>query len=109
MGSRGYGVVSENGDHIEGASEDTLFEMISELNDTDNTFIVVEPDMDDPTWFASVAVLEGQGYEIVRRDAAYREHKVDVDTDVGRIAFDLIVWLAARNFPGQPTRPVTDM
>lgn len=70
MGARGYGVVSENGDHIEGASEDALFEMITALDDTDNTFIVIEPDTDDPTWFASVAVLDEGGYEIVRRDSA---------------------------------------
>ncbi|MEV1023037.1 hypothetical protein [Streptomyces sp. NPDC050264] len=109
MGSRGYGVVSENGDHIDGASEDALFEMISELNDTDNTFIVVEPDTEDPTWFASVAVLEGQGFEIACRDPAYREHKVHTDTNIGRIALDLIVWLAARNLPGQPARPVPEI
>ncbi|MFH8610600.1 hypothetical protein ACH4D5_24295 [Streptomyces sp. NPDC018029] len=36
-------MVSENGDHIVGASEDALFEMIGELDDTDNTFIVIEP------------------------------------------------------------------
>lgn len=109
MGSRGFGVVSENGDHTDGASEDTLFEMISDLNDTDNTFVVVEPDTDDPTWYASVAVLEGQGFEIVLRDAAFREHKVHTDTNIDRIASDLIVWLAARNVSGRPARPTSDM
>jgi hypothetical protein len=79
MGVRGYGVVSENGDHIEGASEDALFEMISALDGTDNTFIVIEPDTDDPAWFASVAVLEEGGYEIVRSDSARHEHKVHTE------------------------------
>ncbi|MFF8646458.1 hypothetical protein [Streptomyces sp. NPDC015345] len=108
MGARGYGVVSENGDRIEGASEDALFEMISALDDTDNTFIVVEPDTDDPTWFASVAILDEGGYEIVRRDSAHHEHRVHKETDISRIALDLIVWLAARNIPGRPARRITD-
>ncbi|WP_399919967.1 hypothetical protein [Streptomyces kanamyceticus] len=101
-------MVSENGDHIEGASEDALFEMISALDDTDNTFIVIEPDADDPTWFVSVAALEEGGYEIVRRDSARHEHKVHTETDVSRIALDLIVWLAGRNVPGRPARRGTD-
>lgn len=107
-GVRGYGVVSENGDNIEGASEDALFEMISALDDTDNTFIVIEPHTDDSAWFASVAVLEEGGYEIARRDFAHHEHKVHTETDISRIALDLIVWLAARNAPGQPARRGTD-
>ncbi|MEV0521936.1 hypothetical protein AB0I66_00795 [Streptomyces sp. NPDC050439] len=109
MGARGYGVVSESGDHIEGASEDALFEMISALDGTDNTFIVIEPDTDGPAWFASVAVLEEGGYEIVRSDSARREHKVHTETDISRIALDLIVWLAARNIPGQPAKRGTDL
>ncbi|GAB2957944.1 hypothetical protein GCM10023080_016990 [Streptomyces pseudoechinosporeus] len=32
----------------------------------DNTFVVIQPDQDDPAWFASVAVLDQGGYEIVR-------------------------------------------
>ncbi|MFI6090744.1 hypothetical protein [Streptomyces sp. NPDC051218] len=108
MGARGYGVVSENGDHIEGASEDALFEMISALDGTDNTFIVIEPDTDDPAWFASVAVLEEGGYEIVRSDSARYEHQVHTETDISRIALDLIIWLTTRNIPGQPAKRGTD-
>ncbi|MDX3500291.1 hypothetical protein ACKI1I_46670 [Streptomyces turgidiscabies] len=98
-----YCADSENGDHIDDPSEDALFELISELNDKDNTFVVVQPDQDDPAWFVSVAVADEGGYEIVRRDTTRREHKVDTDTSIDRIAGDLIVWLAARNFPGRPT------
>jgi hypothetical protein len=55
---------------------------------SDNTFVVIQPDADDPAWFASVAVLDESGYEIVRRDITRR--------------------LAAREFPGQPTRQISD-
>jgi len=63
-----YCANSENGDHVDAPSEDALFMLISDLNGTDNTFVVVQPDEDDPAWFASVAVLDEGGYEIVRRD-----------------------------------------
>ncbi|MEV5437665.1 hypothetical protein AB0K80_16865 [Streptomyces sp. NPDC052682] len=104
MAATYYCADSENGHHIDDPSEDALFDLISELNDTDNTFIVIQPDEDDPAWFASVAVLDEGGYEIVRRDTTRREHKVDTDSSVNRIANELIIWLAARHFPGRPTQ-----
>ncbi|MFF1918282.1 hypothetical protein ACFVYE_43550 [Streptomyces sp. NPDC058239] len=91
-----YCADSENGDHIDDPSEDALFMLISELNDTDNTFVVIQPDEDDPAWFASVAVLDEGDYEIVRRDTTRREHSVAVETSIDRIAGGLIKWLAAR-------------
>ncbi|WP_427921584.1 hypothetical protein [Streptomyces sp. cg40] len=94
-----YRADSENGDHIEDPSEDALFELISELNDADNMFVVVQSDQDDPAWFASVAVIDEGDYEIVRRDTTRRGHQVDTDATINRIASDLIVWLAARDLP----------
>ncbi|MHA5054545.1 hypothetical protein [Streptomyces sp. SD15] len=104
MAAKYYCADSENGDHIDDPSEDALFDLIRELNDADNTFVVIQPDQDDPAWFASVAVLDEGGYEIVRRDTTRREHEVATDTSIGRIAGDLIAWLAARDFPGRPTQ-----
>lgn len=91
-----YCADSENGDHIDDPSEDALFMLISDLNDTDNTFVVIQPDEDEPAWFASVAVLDEGGYEVVRRDTSRREHDVSVETAIGPIAGDLTKWLAAR-------------
>jgi hypothetical protein len=91
-----YCADSESGDHIDDPSEDALFMLISELNGTDNTFVVIQPDEDDPAWFASVAVLDEGGYEIVRRDTSTREHNVAIEASIDRIAGDLIKWLAAR-------------
>lgn len=95
---------SENGHHIDDPSEDALFDLINELNDSDNTFIVVQPHEDDTAWFASVAVLDEGGYEIVLRDSTRREHSVETDTHIGGIAHDLIIWPASRNYPDRPTR-----
>lgn len=80
-----------------------LFEPIGELNDTGNTFVVIQPDQDDPAWCASVTVLDEGGYEVVRRDATRRdgtrrEHHVTTGNRVDRIALDPTTWLAARTF-----------
>ncbi|MFP1628806.1 hypothetical protein ACLB9X_27350 [Streptomyces sp. 5K101] len=96
VAARHYRADSENGDHVDDPSEDALFLLIDDLNDTDNTFVVIQPDQDDPTWFASVAVLANGGYEIVRRDSTRHQHDVVVATSTDHIAGDLTKWLAAR-------------
>lgn len=96
MAARSYCADSENGDHVDDPSEDALFMLIGGLDDSDNTFVVIQPDQDDPVWFASVAVLDEGGYEVVRRDTTRREHDVTVETSIDRIAGDLTKWLAAR-------------
>ncbi|MEU4408646.1 hypothetical protein AB0F88_29350 [Streptosporangium sp. NPDC023963] len=108
MGAQYYGADSENGDRIDDPSEDALFMMISDLNHPGNTFVVIQPDEDAPVWFASVAVLDEGGYEVVRRDSTRNEHEVTTSTSINDIAHDLTVWMAARHFPGRPTRRITD-
>ena len=58
MAAEYYGADRENGDRIDDPSEDALFMLIDDLNDTDNTFVVVQPDEDEPLWFDSVAVQD---------------------------------------------------
>ena len=108
MGAQYYGADSENGDRIDDPSEDALFMLISDLNDTDNTFVVVQPDEDDPAWFSSVAVLDEGGYEIVRRDTVRNGHEVITTTAIDDIARGLTIWMAARDFPGRPTKQVSE-
>ncbi|MCZ0980574.1 hypothetical protein O1L60_20730 [Streptomyces diastatochromogenes] len=109
MGAEYYGADSENGDRIDDPSEDALFMLISDLDDSDNTFVVVQPDGDDPVWSASVAVLDGGGYEIVRRDTTRDEHEVTTASGVDDIARDLTIWMAARDHPRRPTGQVTEI
>lgn len=104
MGAAYYRADSENGDHINDPSEDSLFMLIDDLNGSDNTFVVIQPDEDDPVWFASVAVLEEGGYEVIRRDTTRREHDVAMQTSIDQIARDLTIWMTTRDFPGQPTQ-----
>ncbi|WP_405021497.1 hypothetical protein OHV05_34350 [Kitasatospora sp. NBC_00070] len=103
-----YCADSENGDHIDDPSEDAIFMLLDDLNDTDNTFVVIQPDEDDPAWYVSVAVLDKGEYEIVRRDASRHEHHIVTETSIHTTARDLILWLATRSSPGQPTRHTFD-
>ncbi|WP_193463457.1 hypothetical protein [Streptomyces griseus] len=75
-GAQCHGADSENGDRVDDPFEGVPVMMISDIKDAHTTFVVVQPDEDDPAWFASVAVLEESGYEIVR---------------------DLTIWMAARS------------
>jgi hypothetical protein len=95
---------TENGDHIDDPSEDALFMLISELNHTDNTFVTVQPDDDDPVWYASVSLLDNDSYEVEYRDPRHREHDLATATDRNQIAQDLTLWLARRRNPNRPTR-----
>ena len=88
---------AENGDGIDDPSEDALFMMIGELNHADNTFVVIQPDTEDPAWFASVSLLDQGGYEVELRDMRHREHELTIQHDPDRIAREVTIWLAARN------------
>ncbi|MFE7453332.1 hypothetical protein [Streptomyces griseus] len=99
-----YRADSENGDHIEDPSEDALYMLFDDLNDSDNTFVVIRPDEADPVWSASVTYLDEGGYEVVRRDSTRREHEVVTETSIGRIALDLTIWMAARDHPERAAR-----
>lgn len=96
MAASYYRADAENGDGIDDPSEDALFKMIGELDHADNTFVVIQPDTDDPAWFASVSLLDDGGYEVELRDVRRREHELTVQHDTGRIAKDVTVWLASR-------------
>jgi hypothetical protein len=103
-----YRADSEDGDHIDDPSEDALFMMIDDLNEPDNTFIVIQPDEDSPSWYATVALLEEGGYEIVRRDATRDEHEVTTDTSINRIARGLTIWMARSSRSGRSATRIND-
>ncbi|MEU4031331.1 hypothetical protein [Streptomyces anulatus] len=96
MGAEYYRADSEDGDRIDDPSEDALFMLIEDLNVTDNTFVLIRPDEETPTWFASVTMREEGGYEVVRGYGPDRENDVVVESGIDRMARDLTVWMAAR-------------
>jgi hypothetical protein len=92
-----YRADAENGDGIDDPSEDALFMMIGDLNHTDNTFVVIQPDTDDAPWFASISLLDEGGYEVELRDVRHREHELTLQRDPDYIAREVTIWMAARN------------
>jgi hypothetical protein len=72
--------------------------LIDDLNDGDNTFVVIQPDEDDPAWYLSAAVLDtGEDYEVVRRDTRNSEHDVATGYDISDIAHEIVSWLKGRS------------
>jgi hypothetical protein len=76
--------------------------LIEELNHTDNTFVTIESDDKSMTWFASVSLLEDGSYEMEWRGMSRDDHELTIETDRGRIAREITLWLAARSYPGKP-------
>ena len=84
---------TENGELIREPSESAIFGLIVELAVPDNTFVIIEPDEDDPAWFASVSLLEDGSYEVEFRDPIHRDHQVSTHTDhPSRIADTVADW-----------------
>lgn len=81
-----YRADAENGDGIDDPSEDALFMMVGDLNHADNTFVVIQPDADDPAWYVSVSLLDEDSYEVELRDGRHREHELTIQNDISRIA-----------------------
>ncbi|MGI5349935.1 hypothetical protein ACQEU8_17385 [Streptomyces sp. CA-250714] len=98
-GARYYRVDCENGITVDDPSEDSLHMLIGDLDGDDNTFLVLQPDAGSGSWFATVAVLEDGGFDVVRRDPERHEHEVTTETSVARIAHELTVWAARRVRP----------
>ncbi|MEU7826696.1 hypothetical protein [Catellatospora sp. NPDC049133] len=95
MAAEYYHADTENGDYIVDPSEDALFMLIEDLNATDNTFLTIEPPGEEPAWYASVSLLENGVYEVERNHPERRIHELTTETDRGKIAKDLTIWLAA--------------
>ncbi|MBR7828236.1 hypothetical protein KDK95_18120 [Actinospica sp. MGRD01-02] len=89
-----YWADSENGDGIDDSFEEALFMLIEDLDHADNTFVVVQPDSDDPAWFASIATLDEGGCEVVLCDTRRHVHDLTVEQNIGRIVKDLTIWMA---------------
>ncbi|WP_199487242.1 hypothetical protein [Actinomadura spongiicola] len=84
---------TENGEFIGEPSEDAVFGLIVELAGPDNTFVIIEPDEDDPAWFASVSLLDDGRYEVELRDPTHHRHKLSTDTSPDKIANAVTHWI----------------
>jgi len=104
-----YRADTETGDYWPDRSEDGLFELLSDLYCTGNSFVTITPADDAAAWSASVTLLADGTYEIDRSDPRHGEHRRESATSPDDIARDLTIWLAARDYPDQPsTTPDTN-
>jgi hypothetical protein len=83
---------TENGELICEPSEGVIFGLIVELAAPDNTFVIIEPDEDDPAWFASVSLLDDGRYEVEFRDPTHRDHQLNTHTDPDKAANAVAHW-----------------
>jgi len=88
-----YVVDTEDGQYFIEPDQTTIGDLITGLGPS-NSFLVVLPDTDAPTWHASVA-RQGAGYLVEQRDENGRDTKTAA-TDPTQIATDLIAWLQQR-------------
>lgn len=104
MGGTYYYAETEDGELVEDPSEDLIFMLIDELYHPRNTFVIIEPVDDSQDWFASVTLQDDGTYEMEWRDMSRRDHELTAENDRGHMARELILWLAARHYPGMPMR-----
>jgi len=80
---------------------------LADLNQVGKTFVI--PADEDLAWYGSVSLLASGTYGTERNGPPHGEHHRDTRTSPSDIASDLIIWLAARDYPGRPaqTKPIT--
>lgn len=88
-----YMVDTEDGQYFVEPDSAKMCTLIAGLS-IDNSFLVILPDTDTPTWHASVT-REDAGYLVERRDENGHDTKTTA-TDPATIATDLITWLDQR-------------
>jgi hypothetical protein len=99
-----FTVMSERGERVQDCGTDALFHLIMGLNPVDNTFFVIDPVDPESNWNVTVAIDERGGYEVDRCDPRYREHDVRSTREPSRLALELTLWLAVRDYPRLPIR-----
>ena len=90
-----YRVRTENGQTADDALEDTIYELLIDLSEPDNTFLVIERPSGESPWHAVASLLPGGGFEVEYSDSFRSEHRVVSETSPDRVALDLIVWVSS--------------
>lgn len=85
-------------------SEDGLFMLLRDLDQAANAFIIITAADSRASWHASVPLRADGTYEVERNDAGKGEQHRETATSLERIARELTIWLAARDYPGRPLR-----
>jgi hypothetical protein len=90
-----YQARAAGGQVLDEPSEDTIFELLTDLSEPDNTRLTIAPPGAGAPWRAVVSLLPGGGFEVEYHDTTGGEHRVVTETNPDRIALDLIVWVSS--------------
>lgn len=92
----GYIADTEDGRYETNPDTSKLTELIGQLNADDNTFLVILPDTDTPTWHASVTYTAGS-YLVERNDTRTSDDQKTTAINPQTIATDLTTWINQRS------------
>jgi hypothetical protein len=89
---------AEGGAHLQDPTRSDLIGLIQGLDTSDNTFVVVHPDIDDADWFFSVSKKVGTfgGYELHHYDPDAGEDLKTTAAAPNTITDDLLDWISRR-------------
>jgi hypothetical protein len=89
---------AEGGAYLEDPTRGDLIDLVTALNTSNNTFIVVHPDIDDADWFFSISKKVGTfgGYELHRYDPDTAEDTKTTAAAPNVIADDILDWVNHR-------------
>lgn len=89
---------AESGTRLPNPTRADLIGLIDDLNDSENTFIVVHPPVDEADWFFSISKKVGTfgGYELHRYDPDTDERAKTTAAAPTVIADDVLDWISRR-------------
>jgi hypothetical protein len=89
---------AEGGTRLPNPTRTDLIGLVQGLNTSDNTFVVVHPDIDDAEWFSSVSKNVGTfgGYELRRYDPDTGEDLTTTAAAPTVIADNVLDWISRR-------------
>jgi hypothetical protein len=89
---------AEGGIRLPNPTRADLIGLIDDLNDSENTFVVVHPPVDEADWFFSVSKNVGAfgGYELHRYDPETDERVKTTAAAPTAIADDVLDWISRR-------------
>lgn len=91
----GFKAEFENGEVVDGLSEDRLFMMMGRMVNPGNSTIVIEPTGKEK-WYVVIGLLDSGEYEVEFRDPRLNEHRVLSQSSKGEIALEVTIWLSER-------------
>jgi hypothetical protein len=86
----------ESGRSIDNPTKEDIAQLLTELGNPRNTFLVVEWPSGVPRWQALARLRPDGAYEVEYREDLTRQHRIKTGRNASQIAADLTEWVAKR-------------